>query len=83
MKILPLDKELVVYLQKHHLTVKFKKQLKLLELDPRYPSLHNELLEPKEMGIRSFRIDLAYRALFIYEKETDQLEVIDINKHYK
>lgn len=83
MKILPLDKELVSYLQKHKLTQKFKKQLKLLELDPRYPSLHNELLEPKALRIRSFRIDITYRAIFTYDEENGELEVIDINKHYK
>lgn len=83
MKILPLDEELVTYLKKHNLTIKFEKQLKLLEFNLRHPSLHTEILEPKERGIKSFRIDLKFRAIFIYDQERDELEVITINKHYQ
>lgn len=83
MNILPLDPELVSYLKKHNLTTKFKKQIAIFQKNPRHPSLHNELLEPKKYGIRSFRIDQVYRALFVYNPIDDSIEIIDINRHYK
>lgn len=83
MNILPLDTGIVEYLQKHNLTKKFNKQINLLTANPRHPSLHNELLEPKEFGIRSFRIDRYYRALFIYNSIDDSIEIIEANKHYQ
>ncbi len=83
MNILPLDEELVEYLQKHNLTDKFNKQIELFRNNPRHPSLHNELLEPKEFGIRSFRIDRSYRALFTYNTVNDSIEIIAVNKHYE
>ncbi len=81
MQIKPLNSRLRQYLKKHQLNRKFNKQLKLFQLNPYYPSLHTELLEPKSVGIYSFRIDKKYRSLFIIVKE--EVEIIDINDHYK
>jgi len=40
------------------------------------------MLEPKELRIYSFRVDLQYRAVFVFaDKET--VEIIDINNHYE
>ncbi len=83
MKIAPLRPKLIDYLRKHNLASKFEKQIQIFQLAPRHPSLHNKLLEPKERGIRSFRIDLSYRALFIYNPERKEIAVIAITKHYQ
>ena len=83
MKVAPLRPKLVDYLRKHNLVSKFEKQIEIFKLDPRHPSLHNELLEPKERGIRSFRIDLSYRVLFIYDQENNEVEILAITQHYR
>jgi len=82
MRILPLHSDLENYLQKHRLIKKWQKQLQLFEQNWKHPSLRTEILEPKELRIYSFRIDLQYRAIFVFvDKET--VEIIDINNHYK
>lgn len=60
---------------------KYKKAVELFEKDYRHPSLHVELLEPKNLKIYSFRIDLKYRAVFIIVK--GEAEIIAITNHYK
>ena len=81
MQIKPLDPQLSKYLKKHNLENKFKKQVEIFQHNPRHPSLHTEILEPKERKIYSFRIDKKYRAIFsIWESEA---EIIDINDHYQ
>jgi len=82
MKILPLSKLIEKKIKKYNLQVKFLKQLKLLSLNPRYPSLKVELLEPKEFGIYSFRIDRKFRGLFIFREDKKALEIINITVHY-
>jgi plasmid maintenance system killer protein len=82
MKILPLHLEIEDYLKKHNLKEKFEKQKLFFELDFRYPSLHTELLEPKEMRIYSFKIDRKYRAIFIFHSN-NAVEIIDVNNHYQ
>lgn len=82
MRILPLHKELHDYLKKRGLEKKFEKQKKLFELNPFYPSLETELLEPHKMRIWSFRIDRKYRAVFIF-RQKNLVEIIDINNHYQ
>lgn len=57
MNILPLHRELQEYLQKRRLEKKFAKQKLLFEQNPFHPGLETELLEPKDMRLRSFRID--------------------------
>jgi len=82
MRILPLHPDLERYLQKHRLLKRWQKQLPLFEQNWRHPGLHTEILEPKELRIYSFRIDLQYRAIFVFtDKET--VEIIDINNHYE
>jgi len=82
MRILPIYSDLERYLQKHRLIKKWQKQMHLFEENWRHPSLHTEILEPKDLRIYSFRIDLQYRAIFVFiDKET--AEIIDINNHYK
>jgi len=81
MKIEPLRANLLVYLKTHHLLKKWEKARHLFENNPRHPSLHTELLEPRWRGIFSFRLDKQYRALFFIEGE--KAEVFQITKHYK
>ena len=82
MKILPLSKLIGKKIKKYNLQVKFSKQLKLLSLNPKHPSLNVELLEPKEFGIYSFRIDRKFRGLFIFREDKKALEIINITVHY-
>ncbi len=83
MNIAPLKQEIIDYLEKHNLTKKFIKQLNFLKIDFRHPSLHTEILEPKERGIRSFRINLDYRALFFFDPEEEKIKILVITKHYQ
>jgi Txe/YoeB family toxin of Txe-Axe toxin-antitoxin module len=82
MKILPLSKLIEKKIKKYNLQVKFSKQLKLLSLNPKHPSLNVELLEPKEFGVYSFRIDRKFRGLFIFREDKKALEIINITVHY-
>ncbi len=81
MEILPINKELIKYLEDRQLKNKFEKQKKIFEQNIFYPGLNTELLEPKHMKIWSFRIDKKYRVIFIFYKK-DIIEIIDINNHY-
>lgn len=83
MNIAPLNQQIIDYLEKHNLTKKFNKQLNFLKIDFRHPSLHTELLEPKEREIRSFRIDRDYRALFFYDPGEETIKILVITKHYQ
>lgn len=71
-----------IYLKKHNLIGKFEKQYNLFLENPHHPSLNLEILEPKERGLHSFRIDRKYRAIFIID-ENNQIEIIAITNHYK
>ena len=82
MKISPLRKDLIDYLVKRALLKRFNKQKKLFETNPFHASLNTEILEPKKLKIYSFRITRNWRAIFIYCGEND-IEIIDINNHYK
>jgi len=82
MKIIPLHREILDYLNGRNLEKKFEKQKRLFERNPFHPSLQTELLEPRRMRFWSFRIDRKYRAIFIF-LEADTVEIIDINNHYK
>lgn len=75
-----LHPELLKYLKKHNLETKFQKQLKLLLLDFRHPSLNTEILEPRSKKIYSFRVDKKYRAIFVVQNS--KIVIIDINDHY-
>ena len=82
MRVKPLRPDLLRYAQKHGLTAKLTKQIKLFTTNSRHPSLHTEILAPKELRIYSFRIDIRYRAIFIITPE-HHAEIIDINDHYR
>lgn len=81
MQIKPLRNDLESYLAKHGLVKKFAKQIKIFSANPRYPSLHTEILELKSSKVYSFRIDKKYRAIFILT-QPDETEIVDINNHY-
>ena len=81
MYVKQLREDLAKYVKKHGLNKKLVKQIKLFCTNPRHPSLHTETLEPKKLKIYSFRIDLKYRAIFIFI-DLDEIEIIDINNHY-
>lgn len=82
MKIKPIRNDLQKYLQKHNLIKKYQKCYALFISDPFYPSLHTELLEPRERAIYSFRLDKKYRALFIYTAQKE-IEIIAFTNHYR
>ncbi|MEK7527464.1 MAG: type II toxin-antitoxin system RelE/ParE family toxin [Patescibacteria group bacterium] len=69
------------YLKDRRLEKKFIKQLNFLLENPFHPSLNLELLEPKEKGLYSFRLDRQYRVIFIFTK--GDIEVITITNHYR
>ncbi len=81
MRVTPLAPRLRRYLTRHRLEQAFEKQLALFTTNPRHPSLHTESLEPKHLGIYSFRVTKKYRVVFIYCGH-DVVEIIDINNHY-
>lgn len=83
MEILALSKKVKDKIRKHNLQNKLEKQIKLLKSDPKHPSLNVELLEPKEYGIYSFRIDRKYRGLFIFRSDKQVIEILMITVHYK
>jgi len=82
MIILPVHTEIIEYLVKRGLVKKFEKQINLFQTNPFYPSLETELLEPKHLRFWSFRVDKKYRAVFIF-KGKNEVEIIDVNNHYK
>ncbi|MBU1326813.1 type II toxin-antitoxin system mRNA interferase toxin, RelE/StbE family [Patescibacteria group bacterium] len=82
MHVNPLRADLVTFLSKRRLSSRFQKQLAFFVNNPRHPSLHMELLEPKNLRLYSFRIDQKYRVIFLFVSE-DIAEIIDINAHYQ
>lgn len=82
MLIKPLKTKLTKFIRTHGLINKMAKQIKLLEENYKHPSLNTEKLEPKELGLYSFRIDHKYRAIF-HILTTGEIEIIDINDHYQ
>jgi len=69
-------------LKKYSLVKKYGKQIKLLGNNIYHPSLKVELLEPKKLGIYSFRIDRKFRALFIFQRRGEVIEVLNVTVHY-
>lgn len=68
-------------LRKFSLVEKFSKAKRLFEENSRHPSLHTELMEPKQFMVYSFRIDRKYRAQFTVVNE--RARILDINLHYQ
>lgn len=83
LKILPLNEKIEKKIQKYSLQKKFDKQLKYFVNNPQHLSLNIELLEPKIHGVYSFRIDLKFRALFIFRPDLSAIEVLNITLHYQ
>lgn len=83
MKVLPFDKDISKYLSSRGLEKKFEKQISFLINNPRHPSLNLELLEPKDKGIYSFRINIKYRVLFFYRVDLDAIEILAVTDHYQ
>ncbi|KKU92245.1 MAG: hypothetical protein UY21_C0003G0021 [Microgenomates group bacterium GW2011_GWA1_48_10] len=81
MSIHDLNPKIVKKLKKFGIEQKFLKAKALFEENPRHPGLHTELLEPKELQIYSFRIDLKYRAQFTVS--TGEARIIDVTLHYQ
>ncbi len=81
MEIIVATKKVDIYAEKHNLISKWKKSKLLFENNPRHPSLHTELMEPKEEMIYSFRVDLKYRAIFMIKN--GNAIVFKITNHYK
>ena len=77
-----LRKDIISYIKQHNLRKKWEKAIKLFEFNPRHPSLHTELLEPKENLVYSFRLDKKYRALFIV-LDDKSVEIIKLTNHYQ
>lgn len=68
-------------LRKYSLEKKFQKQVFLFTQNPRHPSLHTEKLEPKEVGLYSFRVDKQFRSIF--RIRNGEVEILKISKHYE
>lgn len=62
---------------------KYTKQISLLSENPRHPGLQVELLEPKERGIYSFRVDRQFRGIFFFIPEQNAIKIVDVNNHYQ
>lgn len=76
-----LTKDQKKYLLNHNLVKKFEKQYQKLIEDPHHPSLNLEILEPKNRGIYSFRLDKKYRVIFIFDLD-QSIEILSITNHY-
>ena len=81
MLIKPINNNIRRQLTLWRLAKKFKKQAELFEVDVSHPSLNTEKLEPKHVGLYSFRIDKQYRAIF--RIRNGAAEVLHISKHYR
>lgn len=82
MKVKTLKPKLLRYASNHNLVKKLSKQIQLFEENPTHPSLNTEKLEPKELGLYSFRVDRKYRAIF-HILPSGEVEIVDINDHYQ
>jgi len=83
MKILAVSGRVEKYVKSRGLIKKFDKQVRLLEQNPRHPSLNVEVLEPRSHGIYSFRVDRKYRALFIFREDKQVIEILAVTAHYQ
>ncbi|MEK7560299.1 MAG: Txe/YoeB family addiction module toxin [Patescibacteria group bacterium] len=81
MLIKPLNKEVKKQLTRFGLLKKFNKQRFIFESNPAHPGLNTEKLEPKSVGLYSFRIDVKFRAIF--RVRDSMAEIIYISKHYQ
>jgi len=80
--VLPFSQKLLSKIKHHQLEKKLAKQCFLLVSNPLHPSLNLELLEPKNRGIYSFRIDQKFRALCVFNSTKNIIEVFAVTNHY-
>ena len=81
MQIRPLNVLVKKQIARFGLGSKFEKQKLLFEANSFHPSLHTEKLEPKSVGLYSFRIDRKYRAIF--RIRDGMAEIVHVTKHYE
>lgn len=81
MQIQPLNKKVLKQIKKFGIEKKCQKQMSLFIENPLHPSLNLEKLEPKHVGLYSFRVDKFYRAIFRIKNKT--AVIILITKHYQ
>ena len=81
MRIKHLNELVIKRLRKFGLAKKFEKQRMLFEMNPSHPSLNTEKLEPKSVGLYSFRIDKKYRVIFRIRNGI--AEILYITAHYQ
>ncbi|MBI4120196.1 MAG: hypothetical protein HY454_01895 [Parcubacteria group bacterium] len=81
MLIRPLNGKIERWLKRFNLADKFAKQKIIFESNILHPGLNVEKLEPKNIGLYSFRVDKKYRAIF--RIRDGSAEIIHITKHYE
>ncbi|MBI4065384.1 hypothetical protein HY409_03375 [Candidatus Gottesmanbacteria bacterium] len=81
--LVPLSRRIRQKAAKYGVEKKLLKQCLYLSQNPQHPSLNVELLEPKQHGVYSFRIDRKYRALFFFRKDVSAIEIIAVTLHYR
>jgi len=76
------NKKLVKFLKKHKdITPKYKKVIRLLELDPFHPSLRLHKLSGKLNILHSVSIDMQYRITIEFYIENEKIIPINIGTH--
>lgn len=81
MRIKPLNSRVEKQIERFCLGSKFEKQKLLFGANPFHSSLHTEKLEPKSVGLYSFRVDKRYRIIFRIRDNV--AEIIYVTKHYE
>lgn len=80
MEIKVVTPKIRTFIRARNLDEKWEKARVLFEKDIRHPSLHTELMEPKDEMIYSFRVDKKYRALFVIKNGV--AFVFRVTNHY-
>lgn len=81
MLIKPINKKVEKQLNRFGLVKKFNKQKFIFESNPSHSGLNTEKLEPKSIGLYSFRVDIKFRAIF--RIKDGAAEILYITKHYQ
>jgi len=71
-----------VFIQKHpNLLGQYEKTLKLLELDPKHPSLRLHALKGKFKGLHSVSINISYRITIEIIVTKSEIILVNIGSH--
>ena len=81
MKIILPSERVMALVKKRGLTESFDKQTKLLGANLQHPSLNVERLEPRLLGLYSFRVSRQFRGIFFFILEEDSIKIVDVNNH--